>query len=314
MRVSRWLSLFAVQALLWTSSSARADEPEGAPKEAAAPAPPEATATPPPATPPPAAPPPERARSAFRIDPITDGGVLALTASTVVFSELITGTGEIAPQAPVPTSSLLGLDRATVRQGRSSTWKAVSNVALFGAIGYAVAAPFVSGIEHGPRAAVTDAVIMAESALTTSALTNLAKIAFRRPRPRAYIEREERIARGEPPNGAETNDALSFFSGHASVVAAVAATATYTTFRRHPGSVRAYTVLGLGLALTTLVSVARVRAGEHFPTDVIAGAGVGLAIGTVIPHLHWHSVTNEHLWIEGAATQGGGQLGIAGLF
>ena len=40
------------------------------------------------------------------------------------------------------------------------------------------------------------------------------------------------------------------------------------------------------LSLAAYTSFARVKAGVHFPTDVIAGAAVGFAIGYLVPVLH----------------------------
>jgi membrane-associated phospholipid phosphatase len=45
-------------------------------------------------------------------------------------------------------------------------------------------------------------------------------------------------------------------------------------------------VLVAGLAGSALIGVARVGAGGHFPSDVIAGAAVGTGIGIAIPALH----------------------------
>jgi membrane-associated phospholipid phosphatase len=47
-----------------------------------------------------------------------------------------------------------------------------------------------------------------------------------------------------------------------------------------------WTSLGVGLAGSALIGVARVAAGSHFPTDVLVGAAAGAAIGIAIPALH----------------------------
>ena len=47
---------------------------------------------------------------------------------------------------------------------------------------------------------------------------------------------------------------------------------------------------GLGLAGSSFVAVSRVVAGDHFPTDVIAGAGVGASFGVLLPALHTRRV------------------------
>lgn len=50
-------------------------------------------------------------------------------------------------------------------------------------------------------------------------------------------------------------------------------------------------VLGAGLAGASLVGVARVGAGAHFPTDVAIGAGVGVGAGIALPALHRSGTT-----------------------
>ena len=55
----------------------------------------------------------------------------------------------------------------------------------------------------------------------------------------------------------------------------VSAAATTPPTRPRGNVHRPWLTLGLGTALTTFVSVERVRAGAHFPTDVIAGAIAG---------------------------------------
>ena len=80
---------------------------------------------------------------------------------------------------------------------------------------------------------------------------------------------------------------LSFFSGHASTTGAISATATYLAFMRSgPRRARPWITLGVGTLLTAFVSYERVRAGEHFPTDVIMGSLAGAGIGVLVPHFH----------------------------
>jgi undecaprenyl-diphosphatase len=80
---------------------------------------------------------------------------------------------------------------------------------------------------------------------------------------------------------------LSFFSGHASATAAVSATASYLAFARSGWrSRRSWITLAAGTLLTAFVSYERVRAGQHFPTDVIMGSIAGASIGVLVPHLH----------------------------
>jgi undecaprenyl-diphosphatase len=129
------------------------------------------------------------------------------------------------------------------------------------------------------------------------AMTNIVKIAVRRPRPMAYIESAKHEGELDYSNPS-TDSALSFFSGHASMTAAIGATATYLAFARSTGKLRPWLTLALATGLTTFVSIERVRAGKHFPTDVIAGAFAGAGLGVVVPHLHrTEEVQQRRVWV-----------------
>jgi undecaprenyl-diphosphatase len=77
-------------------------------------------------------------------------------------------------------------------------------------------------------------------------------------------------------------------------------------FSRSRTPLRPWLTLGIGAAATTLVGIGRVKAGEHFPTDVIAGAMVGAGIGVLVPHLHREEPPKQRsVWI-GLGVQPGG--------
>jgi undecaprenyl-diphosphatase len=264
-------------------------------------------------SPKPALPPPTKLR--FVADPVADGAVLSFALGIGALSEAIIGTEEIQPQQPNLNASLLSLDRSAIDLTPSSAWRATSNVGLIGAIGFALVDPVLSGFRSGTQAGIVDAIIYGETIGVTWSVTNLTKIAFRRPRPSAYQEARRRDAAGLPPDAGTTNSALSFFSGHASIVASVSATATYLAFSRSPGTPRAWLTLGLGGLATTLVAYARVRAGEHFPTDVIAGSMAGVGVGVLVPHLHRSDeVKRRPVWIGAAPVDDGFTLTASGSF
>ena len=50
--------------------------------------------------------------------------------------------------------------------------------------------------------------------------------------------------------------------------------------------------------MTVLTAYGRVQSGDHFPTDVIAGAMAGAGIGILVPHLHRSDeVKRRPVWI-----------------
>jgi membrane-associated phospholipid phosphatase len=95
----------------------------------------------------------------------------------------------------------------------------------------------------------------------------------------------------------------SFFSQHATFAfsSAVFLSTVYADF--NPDSRWTPYVWGGSLVLAGVTSWLRVEAGQHFPTDVLAGAVVGAAIGWLVPALHR---TGDAEWSSTAAPQPGG--------
>jgi hypothetical protein len=255
----------------------------------------------------------------FVADPVADGAILSLSVGVTVLSEALLRTGEIVPQQPQETSRLLAIDRGTVNAKHDSNWAVVSDVAYGASFGFAALDPVLSGVRYGVEAGIVDAFIYGETIAITWSVTNLAKFAFRRPRPSAYQEQQrlydQAPNKDDVPSITDTNSAMSFFSGHASNTAAVAATATYLAFSREPRTARPWVTLGVGAAVTAVASVGRVKAGKHFPTDVIAGAMVGIGIGVLVPHVHRGEAAKQRpVWVGALPVEEGAVLALRGRF
>jgi undecaprenyl-diphosphatase len=256
----------------------------------------------------------------FAADPVGDGALVLGAFAFAGFSEALFSTGEIRPQqidATFDTKNLLTLDRAAVEQTVDPKADGRSSAGELLALGFAAADSVISGFRYGREAGLVDAIMYSEAVAFTWGLTNMAKVAFRRPRPIAYIEREHAIAAGQDPatyNNTSTDSALSFFSGHTALTATVSASATYLAFARSPHTARPWITLAGGVALTTFVGVERVRSGAHFPTDVIAGALVGASVGVLVVHLHRHDTSRRPVWVGAMPLEGGGGVTVGGLF
>ena len=263
---------------------------------------------------------PPAVKTRFDADPILDGAIIGVALGTTGILGLIIGTGEIRPQQ-VPQSfdrnNLLGIDRGALSQTVDTNASTFSNIGLYTAIGFAVLDPVLSGLrEDSVQAGLVDGIIYAESIALSSALTNLTKVAVRRPRPAAYIEAE---AHKNDPSyvNPDTDSALSFYSGHAAVTATIGATATYLAFARSKGGVRPWVTLILATALTSFTSYERVRAGVHFPTDVIAGTIAGAGVGIIVPHLHRsEDIKQRRMWVGCTRVErgDGGVVQLSGFF
>jgi len=259
----------------------------------------------------------------FQSDPIADGAIVVVSLGSAGVLELINSTGEIRPQQidrNFDRHNLIAIDRAAFDQTPSKSAGTLSNFGLGAAAAFAVIDPLLTGVrEQNVQSGLVDAIMYSETAALTLALTNVVKMAVRRPRPQAYIDAEAH--RDDPTwSNSSTDSALSFFSGHASMVGALSGTATYLAFARSRSPVRPWLTLALATSLTSFVSVERVRAGKHFPTDVIAGAFAGAGIGVVVPHLHrTASVQQRRVWVGFSPTlerehAQGGVLTLSGWF
>jgi membrane-associated phospholipid phosphatase len=248
----------------------------------------------------------------FAIDPISDITLTAGGAGVTAFLGTILSTGEIKP-FPVSAgdeSKLLGLDRIAVTQHLDPHADIRSTIGLWSAVGFAALDPFLSATRDGWDAALVDAVMYAESLSLTETLTDLTKIAVRRPRPLDY----KNCAAQTAPCTQPTDSVLSFWSGHAATVATVSATATYIAFIRAPRSPRPWITLAAGILMTSFVSYERVRSGEHFPTDVMTGALAGAAIGVLVPHSHRSQEQPPAVWVGVTPVPNGGTLNLQGVF
>lgn len=256
--------------------------------------------------------------SRLQADPIADGAVLGIAAGFGILSDMIISTGELRPQqisATFSTSQLLGIDRVAVTQNVDPNARTLSNIGLYAALSYTLVDTIATGFREDSRqAALVDGIIYGEVLALTAGVTNLAKMAVRRPRPVAYIEAAAH--KNDPDySNADTDSSLSFFSGHAANTGAVAGAATYLAFTRAPHSIRPWLTLAGGTLLTAFVGYERVRAGAHFPTDVIAGGIAGAGIGVLVAHLHREDTAKQRrVWIGFTPGLGtGGTLTLGGL-
>ncbi len=244
---------------------------------------------------------PPDTRVRFDVDPVADGALILGVGGFALLLDEVNSTGEIRPQQISPNfnrAQLLAIDRGALSQNPDSKAGMLSNVGLYAAVGYALIDPLLSGVrEKNVQSGIVDALMYAESIAITWGLTNLAKMAVRRPRPLAYIEAEKH--RGDPNWSIhDTDSALSFFSGHASITASIGATATYLAFSRSPQTARPWITLVAATGVTTFVAVERVFSAKHFPTDVIAGALAGAGVGLLVPLVHRsEGIKQRAVWV-----------------
>ena len=124
-----------------------------------------------------------------------------------------------------------------------------------------------------------NALLTSLSLSSTLLVTQTLKVAVQRNRPFRYLHNANEIY-------PENRDAiLSFPSGHTSLAfASGASSATLLALRGKTALAGFYGGASFGLGMTT--ALLRVEATKHFPTDVIAGAILGVGLGVLIPWAH----------------------------
>jgi membrane-associated phospholipid phosphatase len=171
---------------------------------------------------------------------------------------------------------LNAIDRTTAGYW-STAWQSASN---YGLVAVGASALGLLFADEGVLPALNDGAVVAESALAATAVATLMTLAAGRPRPFLYGTKAPLSER----NG--SNAGLSYISSHAAVSFAILTSTVVAMRRLHPGSKAPWIVLGVGGAMATFVTAARVFGGMHFITDSVGGAVVGTSVGVLIPSLH----------------------------
>lgn len=98
----------------------------------------------------------------------------------------------------------------------------------------------------------------------------------------------------ETPMDVRTNKVAknSFFSGHVEMVAAPTFLIAKVYSDYYPESKIKWAFYGFALTATAATSYLRLKAGEHFPSDIILGAVVGALTGILVPEFHKNNNSN----------------------
>jgi membrane-associated phospholipid phosphatase len=159
------------------------------------------------------------------------------------------------------------------------------------------------------RSLADRSVLYGEALLLSGGLTAVGKVVWSRPRPFTYLPESQR-----PDDARYRIDNERAFqsmpSGHATTTwcAATFAITDHLISRPQAGWVERSAVAFGGALLATTTSALRVEAGQHFPTDVMAGGAIGAASGVAVPLLHrWvrgndrAAMPTAKAWLQAAA-------------
>jgi len=134
--------------------------------------------------------------------------------------------------------------------------------------------------ERGRSDVLVLGVLYAESLALAYSSAYLLKGLTRRIRPYAYQDQVPMEVRREEEARS------SFPSGHATACFTAASFLTTVYADYHPASTWREEVGYVSFGAATAVAWMRVRSGQHFPSDVVAGALIGSAAGWLVPRLH----------------------------
>ena len=123
-------------------------------------------------------------------------------------------------------------------------------------------------------------VLFLEANAINGGLTNISKSIFQRPRPYVFDEN------WDPARILSSNDRAAFVSGHTSGSAVGTFFFARVFSDYFPDSKLKPYVWVLAAGMPALSGYLRIRAGRHYPTDVIAGYVLGGAVGYLVPALH----------------------------
>jgi membrane-associated phospholipid phosphatase len=158
----------------------------------------------------------------------------------------------------------------------------VSDVVLYGLM----AMPLLSLIENIRDGNVwaTYGVMYAESALLVFGTCEILKNSIARYRPYCYF--------GDVPSGMSADYYKSFPSRHTAFAFMSAGFFTSTFFTEYPDSPWKIPLGVVSYFLAAGVGISRIFSGNHFTSDVLAGAAIGSVFGYLIPWLHLRKKTD----------------------
>ncbi|MCP9234728.1 phosphatase PAP2 family protein [Lewinella sp. JB7] len=141
--------------------------------------------------------------------------------------------------------------------------------------------PLALLLGKGPRRDIIKlALLYGQTVALRRGLTNIVKYTVRRPRP--YLH-DPSLA---PTTVVRSYDREAFLSGHTSGSAATAFFFGRVFADYYPDSKLKPYIWTLSASLPALTGYFRIRAGQHYPSDVIAGYVLGAVIGYTVPILH----------------------------
>lgn len=214
----------------------------------------------------------------FKLSPAVDSSILATGATFVttgiLLDKVFIPTDKNEAQKNFDISDVNKFDR-TFMLPYSKTQDILGNVAVVAAALAPTLLLTAPKNEWGTMAAM-----YGESLLFSWGLKEVLKNSINRKRPYMYLE-------GAPDSDiANGKFTKSFPSGHTTIAFTSAAFTSYAFCTYFPESKWKAPVIALSYTLAAATGTFRITSGDHFVTDVLAGAAIGTISGLLIPWLH----------------------------
>ncbi|MDP2956119.1 MAG: phosphatase PAP2 family protein [Longimicrobiales bacterium] len=190
---------------------------------------------------------------------------------------------QIAALSPDDINSF---DRTAARSW-SKAWGDRSDQSRDALLGAAVLVSFAPQVLGGRwKESVTLGVMFTEAFLLVEGATYTAKELAGRKRPWVYntslsVDERHALSQSRPRDVRR-----SFFSGHTSAAFTLATLMSTVYGDVYGRSAASDALWAASLSAAALTGYARVKAGQHYPSDVLVGAAVGSAVGILVPSLH----------------------------
>ncbi|MGO8692230.1 MAG: phosphatase PAP2 family protein [Rectinemataceae bacterium] len=210
----------------------------------------------------------------YALDPVLDGSLVA-GGLAVYGGSLYLQTLKPAPdKAAIDPSAIPFFDRAYPSAPSAVLSNAGSDLALGMAALPLILFPGRSGGEM-----LDIGVMYAETLELAYSVDSLLKSTIVRYRPYAY-------STSTPADFSNSDISMSFPSSHATLAFSAAVFTGVVFDKLYPDSNLKPLVWASGLGLAVAVSTLRVMSGDHFLSDVVAGAAIGAASGFLLPFIH----------------------------
>ncbi|MCL2319657.1 MAG: phosphatase PAP2 family protein [Treponema sp.] len=216
------------------------------------------------------------AESMYTYDLTKDIVIGSVSAGLAVSSLFIDRAANNASKDDIPSKDSVNAFDRGLMTGYNKPIDLASDFTTYGLLVLPVVS--LAGNFRDAYAWLTYGIMYAESAFLVFGTSEVLKNSIPRYRPYSYY--------GDAPAGSDTDYYKSFPSRHTAFAFMSAGFVTATFFTEYPDSKWKIPLSAAAYTLAVGVGAGRIFSGNHFLSDVLAGAAIGSLYGYLIPWLH----------------------------